>query len=185
MYWVNKIKYHLDIVATRHTSVPAIYNFILIRCNDINSPVRPASNLKIYSLLWEGSGFPDGSDGKESTCMQENQVRSLGREGSLEKRMATHCSILAWRISWIEEPGRLQSIRLQRVRRDWSDLACRWWRAVNATALHVEDLAHFLTCNLRWGVRKVLLYGRGRFHAQADYVAMFLGGYSSSFMGSL
>ena len=77
-----------------------------------------------------------------------------------------------------------QALRLQRVRHDWSDLACRWWRAVNATALHVEDLDCFLTCNLRRGVRKVLLHGRGRLHAQADYVAMFLGGYSSSTMGS-
>ena len=40
----------------------------------------------------------------------------LGQEDSLEEGMATHCSILAWRISWIEEPGGLQSIESQRVR---------------------------------------------------------------------
>ena len=43
---------------------------------------------------------------------------SLGREDPLEKGMATHSSILAWRIPWTEEPGRLQSIGLQRVRHD-------------------------------------------------------------------
>ena len=43
--------------------------------------------------------------------MQEMQVQSLGWEGPLEKGMATHNSILAWRIPWTEEPGRLQSMR--------------------------------------------------------------------------
>ena len=46
---------------------------------------------------------------------QEIWVQSLGEEDSLEKEMATHSSILAWKIPWTEEPGRLQSIRLQRV----------------------------------------------------------------------
>ena len=41
----------------------------------------------------------------------------------LEKEMATHYSILAWRIPWIEEPGGLQSMGFQRVKHDWSDLA--------------------------------------------------------------
>ena len=49
---------------------------------------------------------------------QETQVRSLGQEDPLEKRMATHSSILAWRIPWTEEPGGLQSMRSQRVRHD-------------------------------------------------------------------
>ena len=44
------------------------------------------------------------------------QVQSLGREDPLEEGMAAHSSILAWRISWTEEPGGLQSIRSQRVR---------------------------------------------------------------------
>ena len=50
--------------------------------------------------------------------VQETQVRSLGREDSLEKEMATHSSTLAWKIPWMEEPGRLQSIRSQRVKHD-------------------------------------------------------------------
>ena len=46
--------------------------------------------------------------------MQETQVQSLGPEDPLEKEMATHSSILAWRIPWTEEPGELQSTGLQR-----------------------------------------------------------------------
>ena len=50
--------------------------------------------------------------------MQETLVRSLGWEDPLEKEMATHSSILAWRIPWTEEPGGLQSMGLQRVGQD-------------------------------------------------------------------
>ena len=52
--------------------------------------------------------------------MQETWVRSLGWEDSLEKEMATHSSILAWRIPWTEEPGGLQSMGSQRVGHDWA-----------------------------------------------------------------
>ena len=45
----------------------------------------------------------------------ETRVQSLGQEDLLEKEMATHSSILAWKIPWTEEPGRLQSMGLQRV----------------------------------------------------------------------
>ena len=47
---------------------------------------------------------------KSLPAMPETQVQSLGWEDSLEKRMATHSSILAWRIPWTEEPGRLWSL---------------------------------------------------------------------------
>ena len=50
--------------------------------------------------------------------MQETQIQSLGQEDPLEKEMATHSSILAWEIPWTEEPGRLQSIGLQRFGHD-------------------------------------------------------------------
>ena len=53
---------------------------------------------------------------KHLPAMQETWVQSLGREDPLEKEMATHSSILAWRILWTEEPGGLQSMGLQRVR---------------------------------------------------------------------
>ena len=52
---------------------------------------------------------------KNLPAMQETQVQALGWEDSLEKGMATHSSILAWRIPWTEEPGGLKSMGLQRV----------------------------------------------------------------------
>ena len=52
---------------------------------------------------------------KNLPAIQETQVQSLGWEDSLEKGMATHSSILAWRIPWTEEPGELQSMGSQRV----------------------------------------------------------------------
>ena len=51
-------------------------------------------------------------------AVQKTQVRFLGWEDPLEKEMATHSSILAWRIPWTEEPGGLRSMGLQRVRHD-------------------------------------------------------------------
>ena len=55
---------------------------------------------------------------KHLPTMQETWVRSLGRENLLEKEMATHSSTLAWKIPQTEEPGGLQSMRLQRVGHD-------------------------------------------------------------------
>ena len=55
---------------------------------------------------------------KNLPAMQETQVQPLGWEDPLENGMATHSSILAWRIPWTEEPGKLQSMGLQRVRLD-------------------------------------------------------------------
>ena len=54
--------------------------------------------------------------------MQETRVQSLGREDLLEKEMATHSRTLAWKIPWMEEPGRLQSMGSQRVGHDWATL---------------------------------------------------------------
>ena len=55
---------------------------------------------------------------KNLPAIQETWVQSLGWEDPLEKEMATHSSILAWRISWTEEPGELQSMGLQKVGND-------------------------------------------------------------------
>jgi len=52
---------------------------------------------------------------KRLPTIRETWVQSLGREDLLEKEMATHSSILAWKIPWMEEPGRLQSMGSQRV----------------------------------------------------------------------
>ena len=57
---------------------------------------------------------------KNRPAMQETWVWSLGQEDPLEKQMATHSSILAWRIPWTEKPGGLQSMGSQRVRHDWA-----------------------------------------------------------------
>ena len=55
---------------------------------------------------------------KNLPAVQETQVRSLGWEDPLEKGMTTHSSVLDWRSPWTEEPGGLQSMGLQKVRRD-------------------------------------------------------------------
>ena len=74
-----------------------------------------------HSLFWASQvaqwvkNMPAGQE------TQETRVRSLGRKDSLEKYMATHSSILAWRIPWTVEPGGLQSTGLQRVGHNWSD----------------------------------------------------------------
>ena len=57
---------------------------------------------------------------KNLPAVQETQIQSLGQEDPLEKGMATHSSILAWKISWTEKPSRLQSMRIQRVTHDWT-----------------------------------------------------------------
>ena len=63
-------------------------------------------------------GFPSKLDGKASVSMQIC-VQSLGQEDHLEKEMATHSSIPAWRIPWTEELGGLQSVGLQKVGHNW------------------------------------------------------------------
>ena len=60
-------------------------------------------------------GFPTGSDGKDSACSVGDLGSISGQEDTMEEKMATHSSILAWRIPWIEEAGGLQSMGLQRV----------------------------------------------------------------------
>ena len=55
---------------------------------------------------------------KSVLAMQETQVQSMGRKDPLEKGVATHSSIFAWRITWTEEPGGLQSLGLQRAGHD-------------------------------------------------------------------
>ena len=79
------------------------------------------SNFDI-SKFYPRLGFPGGSDCKESAWNQETRVRSMGWEDPLEE-MVTHSSILAWRIPWTEEPGKLQFMELQRVIHDWLTLS--------------------------------------------------------------
>ena len=72
------------------------------------------------SLYWQEDSLPLGASlvaqmVKRLPAMREMQVQSLGRDDPLEKEMATHSRTLAWKIPWAEEPGRLQSMGLQRV----------------------------------------------------------------------
>ena len=73
--------------------------------------------MQILSLVL-GSGNPGGSADKEFPAMQQTQLQSLGGEDSLEKGMAIHSSILAWKILWTEVTGGLQSMGSQRVGHD-------------------------------------------------------------------
>ena len=75
---------------------------------------------------------------KHLPAMWETWVWSLGQEDPLEKEMATHSSTLAWKIPWMEEPGRLQSMGLQRVEHDW------------ATSLWVAEYSVFNFRNFIW-----------------------------------
>ena len=87
---------------------------------------RPQFNSWVGKILWRRDklptpvflGFPGGSDGKETACNAGDQVQSLSGEDPLEKEMATHSSILTWKIPWTEEPGVLQSMGSQRVGHD-------------------------------------------------------------------
>ena len=63
-------------------------------------------------------GFPSGSVVKNPPAVRETWILSLGQEDPLEKEMATHSSIVAWRIPWTEEPGKLQFMGLQTLRYD-------------------------------------------------------------------
>ena len=79
-------------------------------------------NLRLYEWPHEAMGFSGGTSGKR-TClpmqeMREMGVRSLGQEDLLEEEVETHSSILACRISWMEEPGGLQSTGSHRVGHD-------------------------------------------------------------------
>ena len=78
--------------------------------------------------------------------MQEGWVPSLGWENRLEKGMAPHCSILAWRIPWTEEPGGLQSMGSQRVRQDRAITTFHFFRRLQC---HTEVLLELVVMNLK------------------------------------
>ena len=68
--------------------------------------------------------------------------------GGLEKEMAVHSSILAWRIPWTEEPGRLQSTEKQRVGHDWRDLACMQLVGGDVISVYRINTAYYPVCPL-------------------------------------
>ena len=75
-----------------------------------------------WSMSWHGlfrdQYSPVAQSVKNLPAVQQTQVRSLGQEDPLEKEIASHSRILAWRIPWIEEPGGLQSMGSHRVGHD-------------------------------------------------------------------
>ena len=77
---------------------------------------------------------------KRLPTMWETQVRSLGREDLLEKEMPTHSSTLAWKIPWMEERGRLPSMRSQRVRHDWATSLCTISGLKKKKSCHLKNL---------------------------------------------
>ena len=94
----------------------------------------------IYKIHTEKNKFPGGAVVKNPPAVQEvqeTQVQSLGLEDSLEEGMATRSSVLAYRIPWTEEPGGLQSMGLQRVTHNRSDLAHTHTRN-HASGLNVQ-----------------------------------------------
>ena len=93
----------------------------------------------------------------------ESRVRSLGRDDPLEKEMATHYSIRAWRIPWMEEPGGLQSMGSQRVRHDW------------ATSLSLLTFMHW---RRKWQPTPVFL--PGEFHGWRSLVGYSPWGHKES-----
>ena len=74
--------------------------------------------LEKLQIMLNTKGYPSSSAVKNLPAMRETWVRSQDWEDALEKGMASHSSILAWRIPWTEEPDRLQSMGLQRVGHD-------------------------------------------------------------------
>ena len=101
------------------------------------------NNCPFWSVVFPYStqGFPSGSDGKESqSAVQETWVPCLGQEDPLEMGMATHTSVLAWRIPWTEEPGRLQSMGSQRVRHDWA----------TSTFTVTQQIISSSDCDVQW-----------------------------------
>ena len=71
----------------------------------------------MFTGLWHNN-LDGGSDSKASAYNAGDPVSVPGWEDALEKEMATHSSILAWKIPWMDEPDKLQSMGLQRVRHD-------------------------------------------------------------------
>ena len=86
---------------------------------DISHHLHFSENLtEEITIIHLNSDFPGAQTVKHLPIVQETHVQSLGREDLLEKEMATHSSILAWKIPWMEEPGRLQSMGSQKVGHD-------------------------------------------------------------------
>ena len=99
---------------TRFKGRKAFASLFLIFIISSTEIIKLKEIFKIINLalnfIDEQTGFPGGYDGKESAYNAGDPVQSLGQEDPLEKGMATHSSILAWRIPWTVEPGGLHTV---------------------------------------------------------------------------
>ena len=99
-------------VASRRDLLPGCVGIVTWHLSNTRETFQEVPNDFLSSLVAQRV--------KRLPAMQETWVRSLGQEDPLEKEMATHSSILAWKIPWTEEPGRLQSMGSRGVRHDWA-----------------------------------------------------------------
>ena len=88
---------------------------------------RLLSSCSSQVSCWSGLFLCSPLKARASLVIQETQIWFLGREDTLVKDMATHSSILAWRIPWTEEPGGPQSMGLQRVGHNWAQESTPFW----------------------------------------------------------
>ena len=98
------------------TVVSYAYLRLLIFLLTILIPACASSNLAFCMMYSEYRASLAAQLVKNLPALQETWVQSLGGEDPLEKEMGTHSSILAWKIPWMEEPGRLQSMGSKKVR---------------------------------------------------------------------
>ena len=116
-FFVNIWLVEMNFIVSKMTN---LYSFL----SGISIYVATIKELRIIEdhrhTILPYTGFPCSQSVKNLPAVQETWVWSLGWEDPLEKEMATHSSILAWKISWTEEPGGLQSIGSQRVGHNWA-----------------------------------------------------------------
>ena len=91
----------------------------------------PRNQTHVSYVSWVGRRILALWATKTLSAIQETQVQALGQEEPLDKGMVTHSSVLAWKIPWTEEPSRLQSMGLQRVRHNWAANTVTWLILVN------------------------------------------------------
>ena len=133
--WVNQCIFLMEMFVLSYANVLCLYPKLCLQVGSASWPrtyltnqyviLRYCSpNLCKWNYLYGGLPFfcPSlvAQTVKPLSTMWETWVRSLGREDPLEKEMATHSSILAWKIPWTEEPGRLHSMGSQRVEHNWA-----------------------------------------------------------------